>query len=231
MLALLATVVASSDLLVLSAGVAPSGLEQLHSCCSALAPLSHREHPRLRLMLREPELDRQQIKWLVQELGPLFAPGGLLLHERCMGARELATAYGLGLHLRSTSDWEAERSCFRGPLGVSAHHKADVLRARACGMQWAFVSPVCQPASKPRDARPHLGEQYVLRLQHDHPEIDIYALGGISPEVAARLVARGGRGVVVLGGVFRGGASTSPQQARDAVVSYLSSMASCSEEV
>ncbi|EOD16363.1 hypothetical protein EMIHUDRAFT_210740 [Emiliania huxleyi CCMP1516] len=69
-------------------------------------------------------------------------------------------------------------------------------------MQWAFLSPVFQPASKPGDTRPHLGERAVVAAQAAHPGLTLHALGGVTPEAAVRLTRDGVGGVCVLGGVW-----------------------------
>ena len=97
--------------------------------------------------------------------------------------------------------------------------------AARCGCQWAFLSPVAHPTSKPGDMRPPIGEAAVLRAQRDLPELDIVALGGVTPASAARLASGGSRGVAVLGGVFRQGHATSPSDACEAASSYLDALA------
>lgn len=208
-------------LLVISPGDSASAGEadQLYQTCTALACCGVR-----RLLLREPHLSRAQIKRLVQLLLPLYPHDGLLIHEKCAGAREIAEAHGLGLHLTSKSDWAAERAAFRGPLGVSAHSNADVLHASECGCQWAFLSPVSRPTSKPGDVRPPIGEAAILCAQRSLPDIDVVALGGVTPAAAARLVVSGGRGVAVLGGIFSSGHSTAPEDACNAATAYLDAL-------
>ena len=107
----------------------------------------------------------------------------------------IAAARGLGLHLESTSDWKEERKQFRGKLGVSARSESDAQRAAQCGFNWAFLPQWS------------VGEAAVLRAQRALPEIDVIALGGVTPASAARLAAGGGRGVAVLGGIFGEGSS------------------------
>ena len=98
-------------------------------------------------------------------------------------------------------------------------------QAALCGCQWAFLSPVGHPTSKPNDCRPPIGEAAVLRAQRALPELDIMALGGVTPAAAARLAAGGGRGVAVLGGIFRKGHGTTTPEAQAAAAAYLDSLA------
>lgn len=211
---------AACSLLAITPGVPPAHDDDAHlrlsEACAALSTAGCD-----RLLLREPELSRPQVEALVDALLQRgLPPGEIVLHEKCSGARAIAAARGLGLHLRSTSDWKAERERWRGPLGASAHSAAELRAAAEHGLQWAFFSPVARPTSKPGDARPPIGEQAVLDAQRLLPALDVYALGGISPASAARLAAGGARGVAVLGGLFPHGAATTPEQARGAAAEY-----------
>ena len=118
------------------------------------------------------------------------------------------------------------RSGWAAPLGASAHSVEELgLAARPpAGLEWAFLSPVFQPASKPLDTRPHLGEECLLRAQRTHPSLRVYVLGGIHPSAATRLAAGGAGGIAVLGGVFRDGAATTPEHAADAAREFLGAL-------
>ena len=216
------TLTYADQLLVISPGdvASPESAVWLSQVCASLAQRGVR-----RLLLREPHLSRRQLERLVQSLKPLYPRDGLILHEKCAGAQSVASAHGLGLHLASTSDWRARREKFSGPLGVSAHSEAEAHQAALCGCQWAFLSPVGHPTSKPNDCRPPIGEAAVLRAQRALPELDIMALGGVTPAAAARLAAGGGRGVAVLGGIFRKGHGTTTPEAQAAAAAYLDSLA------
>jgi len=87
-----------------------------------------------------------------------------------------------------------------------------------------YLLQVFQPASKPLDTRPHLGEEYLLRAQRTHPSLRVYALGGVDPSAATRLAAAGARGVAVLGGVFPAGVETTPGVAADAAREFLGAL-------
>ena len=176
------------------------------------------------MLLREPTLSASQVEALVESLLPLYPPGGVVVHEKCANARAIASAHGLGLHLRSTSDWRSERAGWPGQLGVSAHSQEELRLAVDLGMQWAFFSPVARPTSKPGDDRPPIGEEAILDAQERLPQLDIYALGGISPAMASRLAAGGARGIAVLGGLFPAGAATTTVQAEAAARRYLDAL-------
>lgn len=171
-----------AGLLVLSPGVGRGHAASLDRGARALAGAGVR-----RLLLREPSLDAEEVWRLARGLLRVFPRDGLLLHEKCAGARAVAASLGVGLHLSGAADWAAERARFGGRLGVSAHSAAEVARAAELGMQWAFLSPVFQPASKPGDTRPHLGERAVVAAQAAHPGLTLHALGGVTPEAAVRL--------------------------------------------
>lgn len=209
------------QLLVISPGDADSAASaaNLGEVCEALAGCGVR-----RLLLREPNLTRRQLERLVQRLRPLYPQDGLLVHEKCAGAEAIAAAHGLGLHLKSTSDWRARRAKFSGALGVSAHSEAEAQFAAACGCQYAFLSPVARPTSKPGDRRPPIGEAALLRAQRTLPQLDIVALGGVTPASAARLASGGGRGVAVLGGIFGGGSETPAEEARFCATEYMEAL-------
>ena len=215
---------ARCELLVISPGTATaSSVEGLRDCCRALAALrsEHGDGARLTLLLREPELEYEHIDSIVNDLAPLFGSDGLRLHEKCEGARAIAGAHGLGLHLKSSTDWQSVRTDWSGPLGASAHSLEEAGLADQHGLQWVFLSPVFQPTSKPLDVRPHLGEEYLLHAQRSHPALGIYALGGISPSAARRLAAAGAHGVAVLGGIFQAGVQTTPEQVTVAASEFL----------
>ncbi|KAL1508217.1 hypothetical protein AB1Y20_004334 [Prymnesium parvum] len=223
MLALLTMAIAARcDLVVISPGTATkSSVDTLRDSCIALASARSASGARVTLLLREPALDDGDVSALVRELVHHFTPRHLWLHEKCAGAAPTAAAHGLGLHLSSAADWRAMREEWEGPLGASAHSHADVARAQECALEWVFLSPVYQPSSKPLDTRAHLGESYVLQAQEMHPQVAVYALGGISLTSAASLAAAGLRGIAILGGVFRASTATTPMQAASAGAEYL----------
>lgn len=203
-------------LLVISPGVGPQHAESLYRAACSLASTGVR-----RLLLREPSLDAAQVERLARRLLRSYPQDGLLLHEKCAGARGLAATLGLGLHLSGSADWEAERRRTSCPLGASAHSAAEVERAAAIGLQWAFLSPVFQPASKPLDTRPHLGEAALIQAQRASPSLVLHALGGITPASAHSLLASGVGGICVLGGVWTMRSDGSADANAEAAARYL----------
>ena len=95
--------VARCELMVVSPGTATAvSLDALCASCRALAALRSTTGGRVTLLLREPDLEHEHIESVVRDLAPLFAPDCLVLHEKCAGARLVASEHGLGVHVKST---------------------------------------------------------------------------------------------------------------------------------
>lgn len=137
----------------------------------------------------------------------------LILHARMPGAEALATAHGWGLHLPGAADVAEVRARFSGPLGYSAHSPAEADAALAAGADWAFLSPIWAPASKPGDARPPLGPAALGPRR--------YALGGVAPGRVAACLDAGAAGVAVLGGIW------GAEDPAGAVRAYLAAIRAC----
>ncbi|MBM4283497.1 MAG: thiamine phosphate synthase [Deltaproteobacteria bacterium] len=129
--------------------------------------------------------------------------GALVLvhtHARLVGALGLH-----GVHLDGRADADACRAArLRLPpgalLGVSRHVE-DVPAGRGglrvADADYATLSPVFPPASKPDDTRAPLGPAALTG--HTTP---VFALGGVDAPRARACVAAGAHGVAVLGGVM-----------------------------
>ena len=101
--ALVLAATARCELMVVSPGTATAvSLDALCASCRAFAALRSATGGRVTLLLREPGLEHEQIESVVRDLAPLFAPGRLVLHEKCAGARLVASEHGLGVHIKST---------------------------------------------------------------------------------------------------------------------------------
>jgi thiamine-phosphate pyrophosphorylase len=86
-------------------------------------------------------------------------------------------------------------------VGVSCHRAADV-DDDAEGADYAFLSPVFAPLSKPTDVRPPLGEAALASACRRH-RTPMVALGGIDTAARCALVRRAGAvGAAVLGAVM-----------------------------
>ena len=116
-----------------------------------------------------------------------------------------------GVHLDGRADAHAKRLARlqlppRALLGVSRH--ADDTRHGVLdeeGVDYATLSPLFSPSSKPDDTRPTLG----VRALAGHG-LPVFALGGIDVDNAGACVAAGAAGVAVIGVLF---SATDPRRA------------------
>ncbi len=152
------------------------------------------------LILREPHLSRPAYVELARRLSPLLTDGPIL-HASHPDALAVAHRSGWGLHLPGTVPWEDVRPRVSGLLGMSCHTVEDLAKAAACGADYATLSPVFPPLSKPADTRPTLdvdGLAAAVELNH----LPIIAIGGITADNAQRVAATGCHGVGVIGDLF-----------------------------
>ena len=94
---------------------------------------------------------------------------------------DMALALGAHLHLPSYGLKPSQVRPWLPPgqrLSVSVHNDEEALTAQ--GADFALVSPVFSPGSKPGDLRHPLGPEGFLRLAHLLP-CPAWALGGLSP--------------------------------------------------
>ncbi|MDG1481118.1 MAG: thiamine phosphate synthase [Myxococcota bacterium] len=141
------------------------------------------------VLLREPMLH-------LDLLGP-----GVLLHGRTPGALAAAAHTGCGLHLPASMDAAAARGVISGTLSQSCHDAAALARAAAAGCDFAFLSPVFSPHSKPDDTRVPLGLDG-LALLCASAALPVVALGGVSPDRVAGCQGAGAVGVACIGAIF-----------------------------
>ena len=146
------------------------------------------------VLIREPGLDAAALHRLVEGF-----PGRLILHDKTPGAR--AAAAGLGLHLPGGIDPAPIRGRITGRLGASCHSLAALRRAAAAGCDYATLSPIFSPISKPDDRRLPLGPAALA----DAP-LPVLALGGIGPGQVAACRAAGAAGVAAISAFFPAGA-------------------------
>lgn len=140
----------------------------------------------------------------------------------CTGARlfvngrlDVALLVGAGLHVPEDSvpPTELRAQLPPGtPISVAVHDHTDP--ARANGADFALVSPVFPPGSKPDDSRPPLGREGFLRVAARLP-CPAYALGGVTVENAGM---PGAAGVAVISSVWR---AEDPAAAADALLRAL----------
>lgn len=90
-------------------------------------------------------------------------------------------------------------------LGRSCHGTDEVGAAAADGVHYVTVSPVAPTPSKPGHG-PSLGPAGVAALAGSADPLPVLALGGVTPDNAATIVAAGAHGVAVMGAVMTAGA-------------------------
>lgn len=164
-----------------------------------LSPLSHR----LAILVRDKSAPLSQVAELLQILQPMAQTGGarLLVHTHA----ELALALGLdGVHLASYGDLKAVRSQLPSPMLLGAsRHAQDLLDHADIGLaDYATISPIYQPTSKPNDTREPLG---ILGLQTClHRSVrPLVGLGGMQPERVGEVMGTGVGAIAVSGAILQ----------------------------
>ena len=152
------------------------------------------------IILREPHLSKPAYVELARRISPLFGPG-LILHASHEDALDVAEASGWGLHLPSQHDIAAARARVRGLLGVSCHCKEALLTAADAGADYATLSPIFPPLSKPYDVRTAL-ERTGLIEAIASVDLPVFALGGITDETTTAVSDTDIHGVASLSYLF-----------------------------
>jgi len=158
------------------------------------------------LLVREPILPTGALQVFLSEAVELDV---LVLHECCKNAEDFARLYGCGLHLSSTTPIREVRERFDGLLGVSTHSRAALLHAEAAGADYAFLSPVYSPHSKPEDTRPPLGVDAAAKAAKG-VSIPVFFLGGINAGRARMCRQAGAYGVAMIGAIWGRDVKTIP---------------------
>lgn len=102
-------------------------------------------------------------------------------------------------------------------VGLSTHDASELGEASGENVDFVTLSPVFPPGSKTSEVEP-LGPEAFETLA-DRVDLPVYALGGITPERAARCVDAGADGVAVVSGVM------SAEEPESAVRAYLEALA------
>ncbi len=102
-----------------------------------------------------------------------------------------------GVHLPGGGDPAAAAGLF---VGVSCHGRADLEAATRAGADYAVLSPVYAPSSKPPSG-PLLGPDGFRRVAAG-AGLPVLALAGITPGRVAAVAGAGAAGVAVLGSLF-----------------------------
>ncbi len=163
----------------------------LGACEEALAAARDCAPPgTVALQLREKDLDAREVYKLACRLREITARAGspLLINERV----DIAIASGAdGVHLPFESIGAGAARRLLGPdrlIGVSTHSEPDIVAASREGQaDFAVFGPVYEPLSKASYGTVH-GPHRLFTVCRS-ASIPIFALGGITPERAARLFA------------------------------------------
>ncbi|MBE7323909.1 thiamine phosphate synthase [Nocardioides sp. Y6] len=140
------------------------------------------------VVVREHDLDPRVRHRLLAELARL--PGLRVVSSR------LADTSAHGLHLAAHQAAPGLTGAVR-PWGRSCHDPAEVAVAAREGASWVTLSPFGVSTSKPGHLPP-----LPSSVWRGHP-LPVLALGGITPDNAARARALGAHGVAVMGAVMQ----------------------------
>ena len=165
------------------------------------------------IVLREPHLSKAAYVELARRISPLIG-SGLILHASHHDAIDIAEASGWGLHLPQGAAIEPVRKRVKGWLGVSCHSTEELVAAEKAGADYATISPVFSPHSKPSDGRPTFGVTGLMQAI-EGLDMPVFALGGIDGDSASALVSTEIYGVASIGFLFPDDAD-SDQCARNA---------------
>jgi thiamine-phosphate pyrophosphorylase len=164
-----------------------------------LSPLSHR----LAILVRDKSAPPTQVAELLQILQPMAQIAGarLLVHTHT----DLALALGLdGVHLASHSDLKAVRSQLPSPmlLGASRHAQDSLSHADIGLADYATISPIYRPTSKPNDLREPLGVSG-LQACIRRSVRPLVALGGMQPERVGEVMETGVGAIAISGAILQ----------------------------
>jgi thiamine-phosphate pyrophosphorylase len=157
----------------------------------------------LAILVREKNVPAAQVAQTLTILQPLVRQAGarLLVHSHV----ELALAFDLdGVHVASGIDLRSIRARLAPQmlLGVSRHGQ-DPLDEPDIGLaDYATVSPIYPPTSKPNDTRPPLGLAG-LQICLNRAVRPLVALGGIQPGRVAQVMMLGVGAVAISGALFQ----------------------------
>jgi thiamine-phosphate pyrophosphorylase len=143
------------------------------------------------VQVRERDLPEAEVDLLLRRLLERLrgTPARLLVN----GHAGLARLLDVGLHLPALAPVPAPP---RPPLsGRAVHDEAEARRALAEGASYVVVGPVFSTASKP--GHPGAGLEVLARLAGIVAPVPVFAIGGLTPERVAGVLAVGAHGVAV----------------------------------
>jgi thiamine-phosphate pyrophosphorylase len=165
--------------------------------------LAGEDGSRVAVLLRDKESPLAEVEKVLQRLMPIVADANasLLIHSYS----QLALDYGLlGVHCASTVPLAPLRSQIgsRCLLGAS-RHDADLLDEQNIGqVDYATISPIFSPTSKPLDNRVTL-ELTGLKACVQRSVRPLVALGGIQPHHVPGVMAHGAAAIAVSGAILQ----------------------------
>ncbi|WP_404787100.1 thiamine phosphate synthase [Altericista sp. CCNU0014] len=163
------------------------------------SPCSHR----VAILVRDKEAPQARVGETIQTLQPMAQAAGamLLAHTHV----ELALAFGLdGVHVASTAALGPVRSqLLPGMLLGASRHGQDPLNEADLGLaDYATISPIYRPTSKPDDTREPLGLSG-LKTCTQRSARPLVALGGIRPGRVAPAVKCGAAAIAISGAILQ----------------------------
>ena len=163
------------------------------------SPLS----PRLAILVRDKDASQSQVAEVLQALQPRTKEAGakLFVHTHV----ELALKFGLdGLHLAGNGDLEKVRSQLPPSmlLGISRHSQDSLDHADIGLADYATISPIYLPTSKPKDTRETLGI-LGLRTCVQRSVRPLVALGGMQPGRVGKVVEQGVGAIAISGAILK----------------------------
>lgn len=190
----------------------PSGRDLVEAVAAALAGGVRA------VQLREKDLSPRELYPLALELRALTRRFGarLLINDRI----DLALAVQAdGVHLAGSSLPTAVARGLLGPealIGVSTHHREEVLAAARDGADFVTFGPVYPTPSKAAYGPP-VGLD-ALRSACAGSSLPIFPLGGINAGRIPELLAAGASGIALISAIL---AATKPQQAAETICQQL----------
>lgn len=163
------------------------------------SPLSHR----LAILVRDKAAPQAEVAETIKTLQPMTQRFGakLFVHTHV----GLALEFGLdGVHLAGDGDLERVRSqLFPAMLLGISRHAQDALDDADIGLaDYATISPIYRPTSKPGDTRESLG---IIGLQPcvQRSVRPLVALGGMQPGRVAEVMERGVGAIAISGAILQ----------------------------
>ena len=143
------------------------------------------------VQLRERDLSEAEVEALLRRLLERLrgAPARVVVN----GHATLARALHVGLHLAAAAVSPPPPRPL--PFGRAVHDEGEACRALAEDASYVVVGPVFPTASKP--GHPGAGLQTLAHLARIVAPVPVFAIGGLTPQRVAPVLAAGAHGVAV----------------------------------